>query len=390
MKGGESPDFIYGALIIAVGVMVLMPMFLGVFAPAAYSGDRADELLDGYERMTGQAASTKVSVWPLVGIYTPFTGTLYDEEANDGEGQLLTYGYTSDGWLYGSSIKSYTPDQYRSTSQQYTVYRADDGVFRYYANSADYNEEFQLGHKAGDLYTEVSFDRTKMSDIFFVESSRQEDSLGHFKFDFTGYRYSFMPISNYTAVDQDGNSKPIIASTTSLSMIWYAYAGQTGLSGQLTIQGSSGGVAYLNAANILSAFNANTSTASFPMVFNGVEMTIIIKIDPVQLYNGWTVEQCYNGGYWSVMVTSMSVESSAYTGTDNANNPMKMFETMIDLLTFNMDDYNISPWLQYFLSIVFVLPLYCMLISLSIEHPEIWFFVGVLAALQAIGSIWPW
>lgn len=376
--------------------MILLPLFLGFFAPGTYNGASEDEVLAGYERMTGQKADTKIAVWPLTGIYTPFTGQFYDNDAE----QIITYGYTPDGWLYGTEVKSYSPSQYRNTSEAYTVYKADDGVFRYWSDSEDYNAEYGTGHKGrvldgdnveyrGDLYTEVNFDKLRKSDIFFTEASRVEDNLGHFKYDYTGYRMAFQPISSYNVQDADGNIRPVVATTTSLSLCWYQYANQSGVTGQLVLSGSNGGIAYINAAQILSAFNSNTNAAAFEMVFNGVNMTIHIRVDPVYTNKGWTIEQCYNEGYWSIMVTSLSVDSTAYTGTDNSNNPMQMFETMIDLLTFNLNDYDMSPWLQYLCYFFFIAPLYISLIVLCLDNAYLWILVGLLAAIQAIGSIWP-
>ena len=387
LLGGGSASYASTTLIFGVTILVLLPMFLTVFVPAAYNGVDGDELMDGYERFTGQRADTKVSVWPLTGIYTPFTGAFYDDDVQ----QVITYGYTPDNWLYGTEIKYYPPSQYQGTSQQYTVYKADDGVFRYYEDSADYNATYGTGHKAGDLYTDVSFDRNYTSDIFFVESSKQTDAAGHFKFDYTGYRMAFQPISGYNTVDQDGNVVPVVATTTSLSLIWYQIAGgyQSGVSGNLVLSGSSSGVAYLNASTILSAFNNNTSSASFNLVFNNVPMTIIIKIDPVMLSSGWDVKSCYDAGYWSIMVTSMSVDSSAYLGTDSSTNPMEILQTVWDLLTFNLSDYNISPVMQTLCYLLYIIPLYIGLISLCLEYAYLWIAVGLLAAIQALGSWLP-
>lgn len=414
-----SSEYLHKSLIFSASVLILMPMLLTMLAPAAVSTISEDDLLSEYERMTGQAGDTKISIWPLQGIYTPFSGEFWDPDANNGDGQTVTYGYTGDGWLYGQSINSYAPTQYQDSTQKYSVYKDSDGVFRYYLDSADYNEEFGTGHrgsyklatqqdvtdnkadhvgeviprdKPGELYTSVSFDVNHQSDIFFVESSRQEDLSGHFKYDFTGYRYSFVPISNYTAVDEDGNTKPIIATTTSLSLIWYVYVGgQSGVSGQLVVSGSSSGLAYINAAQVLSAFKSNTSSASFDMVFNGVKMTLIIKIDPVALNQpGASVESCYNGGYWSVMVTSLSTDSSAYLGTSYSKDPMQILDSVWELLTFDLSSYNLTPWIATVCSLIFYIPFYIMLIVICLDKGlKAWIGVGILAAIEAIGSIWP-
>lgn len=395
LMGGSNSGMAAKMLTFSLAVMLLLPLFLTVFVPASYTGS-ADEVLDGYTRMTGQSANTKVSVWPLTGIYTPFTGQSLDDS-----GKTLTYGQTDDGWIYGSRVQIYTPSQYVGTSQQYTVYRDDAGLYRYYADSADYNADAGTGHHgreiddsgnvtyAGDLYNAVTFDVLQKSDVFFTEAGRTDYDSGAFKYDYTGYRMAFQPISNYVAENADGQRVPIIATTTSLSLVWYQYASQSGITGQLVLSGSSGGVAYINAAQILAAFNSVTYTAPFDMVFNGVKMTIYIQMDPIYLSSGWTVQDCYNAGYWSILVTSQSVDSSAYTGTDNVLNPTAILETMIDLLTFRLDDYNFSPLIQSICYILYIAPLYVGLIVLCLDNAYLWILVGALAAIQALGSWWP-
>ena len=409
-----SSEYLHKSLMFSATVLILTPMLLTILAPSVVVGVQSDELLDGYERMTGLSGDTRISVWPLQGIYTPFTGSVYDEDAD----QTITYGYTEDGWLYGQQISSYSPIQFQNGIQDYTVYKAPDGVYRYWIDTLDYNADKGTGHRGtgyratqadvdegrastvgdyvareqlGEIYNEVSFDRTNQSDIFFVESSRQEDANGHFKYEYTGYRYSFVPISNYTAVDQDGNSRPIIANMTSLSMIWYVYAAQSGISGQLTISGSDGGVAYINAAQILSVFKSNTSTASFDMVFNGVKMTIINKIDPIALNQpGATVESCYNSGMWSVMVTSLATESSAYLNTSYSKDPMQILDTVWELLTFDLSDYELTPWVKTLCSIVFYFPFYIMLVVICLDKGlKAWVAVGALAAFETIAGVIP-
>ena len=185
-----------------------------------------------------------------------------------------------------------------------------------------------------------------------------------------------------------GNKIPVIPTTTSLSLIWYEFpaANGSGVSGNLVLSGNLSGVSYLNSAMIVSAFNQNTSSAAFDMVFNGIEMGIIISLDVTYLSAGYTVEECYNNGWWSIMVTSESADPNAYTGTDSAMNPLKLLKVMWDLFTFNYNDYNMSAWLATLCSIIFVLPLYSLLLANCFAHPELWVLTGIMTALQAISA----
>lgn len=388
MGGGDSA-FTYKILVFSMVIVLMLPVMLNIYAPNAAIDVDKEELFDGYERFTGQQASTKESIWVLTGIYTPY----------DGDSQ---YGYTEDGWLYSSRISSYTPSQIASTPSDYTVYRDTDGVYRYYTDSSDYNENTGTGHRGtfvwdadsgqyvkrdqlGELYTSVQFDREQQSSMFFTDNMKviDEDNK-HFYFDYTGYRYAFQPIADYHTKDADGEIIPVVATTTSLSLIWYSYYTYNGIAGQLILSGSDSGVAYLTSENILSAFNSTTSTARFNMTFNGVDMNVYIKIDPFYLSNGYTVKQCYDMGYWSVMVTSLSTDSDAYTGTDYSLNPANILQTVIDIMTFNYADYGIPAIWGALCTILFCLPLYAGLLTLCLDHAYLWVIMGILAAIQSL------
>ena len=370
---GSDSQWLFKSLIFAMAIVVLLPTFMAIYLPANDSSIDRDELFDAYYEMTGQQAQTKTAIWVLTGLYTPV------EEGN-------TWGTTDDGWMYRSELKSWTPSQYRYTPEEYTVIKGSDGVFRYAANSEDYDAASGRGHAQGDLYTMFSFDPLYKSDIFFTETNKTVTD-GGFYYEYSGVRAAFQPISSYTTVNADGDRVPVIATTTSLSLVWYQWYTQSGVTGQLILSGNNGGVAFINGANIVSAFNSATNSATFPLVFNGgVNIDVTIKMDPLYL-STMTVQQCYDAGYWSILVTSQSADENAYTGTDNAFNPIKIFETMVNLFTFNYNDYNISGWMGVLCSLVFVVPLYATLITMAINNKELWLIIGLLGLIEFIESL---
>lgn len=370
---GSDSQWLFKSLIFAMAIVVLLPTFMAIYLPANDSSIDRDELFDAYYEMTGQQAQTKTAIWILTGLYTPV------EEGS-------TWGTTEDGWMYRSELKLWTPSQYRYTPEEYSVTKGSDGVFRYAANSADYDAASGRGHAQGDLYTMFSFDPLYKSDIFFTETNKTVTD-GGFYYEYSGVRAAFQPISSYTTVNADGDRVPVIATTTSLSLVWYQWYTQSGVTGQLILSGSNGGVAFINGANIVSAFNSATNSATFPLVFNGgVNIDVTIKMDPLYL-STMTVQQCYDAGYWSILVTSQSADENAYTGTDNAFNPIKIFETMVNLFTFNYNDYNISGWMGVLCSLVFVVPLYATLITMAINNKELWLIIGLLGLIEFIESL---
>ena len=385
MGGSVDPKFAFQLIIFALAMTLLLPIGISIFAPGTSATPlNTEEQIEGYYNFTGTSPSRE-SIWSLTGIFTPYGVN------ENGEEDLTHYGYSDDGWLYGSSIMSYEPSQYKNTQYQYKVVKGDDGLFRYAYGPNDTVITYPGGnHKSGDLYSDVSFDPLKKSPIFFSESLRHETDDGFFYYDYGGYRMSFQPTSSYRTQNTDGDEIEVVANTTSLSLVWYQYytSQNSGISGQLIISSHNMSVAYLTASQILQAFNTTTSTARFVLNFSGVPINLYIKIDPVQLANGLSVQQCYDLGYWSVMVTSLSTDSSAYMQSDNALNPYNIFETIVDLLTFNYDDYGISEEMGIVCSLLIVVPFYAGLIAICIGGGvEMLIGVGILAAIQAIATL---
>lgn len=380
---GSSTDnnFTFGIVVLAVAIIFLMPTFISVFVEKD-SGDTApenlDNVLDGYHKFTG-SYPTNEEVWALTGIYTPVG---IDASGNPS----ANYAYTPDHWIYGARVGTYTPSNFTGSSA-YTV-QYDNGFYYYSANTLD-------GHVAGDLYTSVAMDKNQKSDIFFTPSGKRVSGENWF-YEYDGFRYSFQPLSDYLYKNSDGEIMKTTASSTSLSMIWYDFYGSQGLSGQLTLSGSDSGVAYLTASDIVSAFNSANNMAKFKMTFNGNDMNVYIKIKNEYTSAGYSVAECFDMGYWEIMVTSISTNVNTYISTDYAMNVYNIWDTFVDLFTFNMDEYNLSPEMQLLASVTLSVVLYAALLSLGLTCYPILIFAGVVAIIQTIAStqieipdLWP-
>lgn len=413
MSGVDSA-FAYKTIMFSVVIMLGLSMFISAFVPSIEPNNENDVLEDYYDFTGASRSQTKESVWVLKGIYTPYQGDRYS--------------YTEDGWLYGERISTYSPVQYLDSPFEYVVsYVDEDGMYRYKFDSADYDPDKGLGHRGGyyratqadvdkdddddittvgqivkrsepgDLYTSVVFDLDHQSDIFFTKSTKynsdgslyRPDTDQPFYYEFNGWRYSFSPLSNSWTVDGDGNKREIIATTTSLSLIWYYYYTADGIAGQLVLSGSDEGVSYLSGDQIVRAFDSTTSTARFDMTFNGgVQMGIYIRIDPYALSNlGYTVKECYDLGYWSIMVTSISTDSDAYSGSDFSINIWNLFETIVKLMTFNYADFGMSAFAGIVCSFIIVIPLYAGLISLALGSWQAMALVGIMGIVQTLVSV---
>lgn len=358
--GGGDNRFSYKMIIFAMAVMFLFPTTLSIFTDTD-SEVNEEAFLDEYYKFTGNHP-TREAVWALTGIYTPYF-----------EG---SYGYTEDGWLYGGIIGStspYQPTQYVGTNYGGPV-QLEDGLYKYTKATDD-------GHSVGDVYTAVTMDANNKSNVFFTPGGKVEQG-SFFYYDYTGYRYAFQPLANYSAQGSNGQTVPVVATTTSLSLIWYEFYGASGISGQLVLSGSDSGVAYITAQEIITAFNSVTSTAKFGMTFNGIEMNVYIRLNPAYIAQGMDIQQCYNYGAWEILITSLSTDSNAYTQADYSMNVSEIWKTLIDLFTFNTADYGLSGWLATLASLVMVVPLYAALLSIGMTFYPALIMAGILAVFQ--------
>lgn len=405
--GGLSTSSELKMISFAMSIIILVPTIFTVFVPSYVSEDQwASEITsieNTYYEQTGSSSNPNKNIWTLTGIYTPYQGT--------------SYGYTEDGWIYGSKVPSDRPSQYISTVQNpgaLIVAQAPNGLFyyisvpkaqsesitvlkaptdpatgeggQYYINSAG---QYVITNTEGaTVYSSVTFNKSQKSDIFFTSANKTETDKGYY-YAFSGQRYVFQPLSDYyTSIG--GVTEKINSNSTSLSLIWYEYRTLSGIAGQLAVSGSDKGITYLTSDDIIRAFNSTNYTSTFDMTFNSVQMHLVIRLDPSRLAAGNTVEECYNGGYWSVLVYSDAIaESMASTTYEfSAEN---ILNTLISLFTFRIaDEYNIDGWVGVLASMMITLPLYLMLLVLCLNHPELWMFTILLAAIQAITSLGGW
>lgn len=366
-SGGNS-EFNFKILIMAMVVMIIMPMMLNLVSVAATDSEMAAEFLDEYRDFTG-AVPTNEQIWVTTGIYEPYEGG--------------AYGYSEDGWLYGYRIgesETYTPSQYGGSGRMPPIQLSDDGYYRYTEDS-EYG-----GIKAGDIYTSLTMDAEQKSNVFFSPGGKTQQG-DYFYYEYTGYRYALQPYGNYETKNADGELIPVIATTTSLSLIWYQIATGSGISGQLVLSGNDSGIAYLDSGSIIEALDTVNSTARFELVSNGVPVDVLIRIDPSYIADGLSVEECYNYGFWSLLVTSESVDQASFLGTDNAFNPISIFNTAVALFTFSAADYGLTGLGATICSLIYSVIFYAALINFGLEHYPVLIMAAIAAAIQGIAMI---
>lgn len=396
LGGNNSEYFVKGALTFSIMTMLLMTSFLVVFSPPTEEvkgyQEEMNELLSAYYDATGSTVQNE-QIWGLTGIYTP-----YGISANGTPS--TTQMVLPDGWVAGDRVGSYTPKQYNGEAslhegkQGYTVtYDTSKGLYYYTAHGsdlADINNGTVSTPSTGTLYTSVAMDTGKKSDVFFTIGNKQELDNGTFYYNYTGYRYCFQSLSDYYY----DASTPITHTSTSLSLIWYQYTNDSGISGQMVLAGSDSGIAYITAQQIVTSFNSANYTSRFTMSFNGIDMTIYVQLNPYAITHGYSVSDCYNQGYWSVLVTSPMVSTGADKGMSTFDNfdPHKVFDIVIGLLSFKSENYGLTGVAGTIASTVFSVSLYTSLIAVGLTFWPVLLIAAALAAFQtlSIADLWPW
>ena len=379
--GGGGAAFTSKWIVAALAIMFLVPTTMVLFVPAHLSeseyAEQIAELESDYYATTGTYTTSNMALWALSGIYTAY--------GEDSQGNAsLQYGYDEvSGWLYGMKVVSNSPGQYTGTDDAFTVTQGSDGLFYYSAVSSTSHSDVAVN----DLYTRVVMDANHVSDRFFSTSTKVTTDTGYY-YQFSGYRYVWQPLEDFY-IDDDGNTRQLGRDSAALSLIWYQYSTLSGIAGQLAISGQDRSVSYLSASDILEAFNGDTLSSSFNLVFGNLKMHLVIAIDPVKYAGGLSVTDCYNAGYWSVMVYSDAISDSAVTGTYSFSID-NIFTTLISIFTFDLaDQYDIDGWMATLVSVLVSLPFYAVLIGLAIENYYLWILVALLAAVQTASSWWP-
>lgn len=397
--GNNSEYFVKGALTFSIMTMLLMTSFLVVFSPDRPNADgyesEMNELLSAYYDATGGTIQNE-QIWGLTGIYTPYG---VDKNGNPSTKQMVL----NDKWIAGDRVTTYNPVQYRSSGGldggklDYSVEYDSEKKLYYYASHGsdlldivDTTTDSQGNTVLGTLYTSVTMDRDHKSEQFFTVGSKQSLENGTFYYNFTGYRYCFQALSDYYY----DLSTPITHTDTSLSLIWYSYQGgyDTGVSGQLVLSGSDSGVAYITSDQIVNSFNSANFTSKFTLAFNGIDMNIYIQLSAYAITNGYSIADCYNAGYWSVLVTSPSVSTDT-SASDSFNNfdADKVFDIVIGMLTFHTEDYGLTGIAGVVAGTVFSVSLYTSLIAVGLTFWPVLLIAGFIALFQtsSIAGLWP-
>lgn len=399
-NGGDT-QFTFQRVIGALLIISLLPITINLFvAPTVEDGWQAeyDSISQTYYEATGTPAGSGIELWTLSYVAEPYTSS--------------NYGYTDDGWLHGGMVTDMEPTQYQGAAwsgENFKVARASNGIWYYtvapsnnpnivVASTSDADHVVIDDYTGATVYSAVVMDTAHTSDTFFTASdSTRIEYNGHYYYGYTGWRYAFSPLHSYQSTNGDGTTFNIQSNNTSLSLIWYQYTGIDGIAGQLSLSGSDNGLSFLSASDIVRAYEGINFTATFDMKFNSIPMHIQIRLNPTAIASGMSVEDCWNGGYWSVMVYGdKDIEDyvGGISGGTNDFSVENMLNIFIDLFSFRIaDHYEIDGWVGILASLVFSLAFYAVLIAVAVSKPYLWAIIALVGILQTAvtfaSSWWP-
>lgn len=272
--------------------------------------------------------------WVLTHVYTPWNTSLDPSTHFD------------DGWLYGEDITTY-PDLNKSADIHMSPDYKSSVPITFTREVASYEERNGSQWWAnipiiGWIGENLGFDPYTYKTVIANN------------WNYTGYRYVLDPTLPF-AEDPDTPS----ARDGSLSLVWYSYGGQEGLSGGLDIYGGEIKLASYSATDIIADYNDSSSYATvYDFDFEGTHLNLSIRFNPTVIENGTPLMEAWSNGDWSFAISSVSAGnfldikgSNAYATTMGG-----MLDTFIQIYTFNLPDFN-NEWAAMVLWLMVGLPM---------------------------------
>ena len=182
---------------------------------------------------------------------------------------------------------------------------------------------------------------------------------------YTGYRYVFDPTLPFANEGEEGTSTV----DGSLSIVWYNYNNQEGLSGGLIIYGGDILLANYSATDIIADYNTTSGYATvYDFDFGGTVLTLSIRFDQNAIEDGMNLMEAWTLGKWSMAISSPSAGSffdidgsSSFTVT--AGN---MIDTFIKIYTLQVPSFQ-NQWANVILWILVGLPMTLAMLCITLK-----------------------
>lgn len=291
------------------------------------------------------------SPWVLTGVYTPWDPT----------GEVKS----ENGWLYGDKIEDYpglntSADIHMDPEKKSTI-------------PITFTREIIEEDVSYKWWAKIPILSAFGIVLGFDPYQTNQPAINGWNY--TGYRYEMTPTLPF-AENEDTAS----ARDGSLSLIWYSYNGQEGISGGLDIyKGRSPAssdvikLASYSATDIIADYNAGSAFATvYDFDFEGTHLNLSIKFDPAAIESGMPLMQAWTEGRWSYAISSVSAgnfldieNSAAFSDTMGG-----MLNTFVKIYSFDMPQFN-NPWASMILWLMVGLPMTIAMLCVTLRLVKI-------------------
>lgn len=349
---------------IAMSVMctAMITVLLSDNGSGDYDFDEIQEYRKDLSSFTGQSMLNQTP-WVLQHVYTPWTP------------DLGTTGHvTDDNWLFGEEVDDYpylgqnVRIKLDPTQKSSIILGIDDRTYQYQYETDNPNPLFDKNSTpwqiAEWLYSKdtafafihsridyVNQGMLNLADLLGIDTNLYATGEAHM-WNYTGYRYVFdptLPFQTDSTSIRDG----------ALSIVWYSYLGQEGLSGALDVYGGDVLLGSYSAMDIITAYNTSSGYAThFDFDFEGTTLSLYVSFDPVAIESGTPLMEAWTTGQWSMAISSVSVgnfldvnNSTSYSATGGS-----MIKTFIQIYTLSLPSIH-NEWMDIVLWLLVGLPM---------------------------------
>lgn len=312
-------------------------------------GYRSDLVQFSGESMLNQ------SPWVLKHVYTPWDPGM----GTDGH-------VDSDHWLFGEDKTSEYSDVGKSADIHLDPDRKSTRTIGYTEGVT--TQDVVTGTKSWYIESPVFKGQplaiSKLISVFSDPYERSTVSLN--AWNYTGYRYVFDPTLPFTSGTAGDHTSTVDGS---LSLVWYIYNQQQGLSGGLDIYGGEVLLGSYSTTDIIAAYDTASGYATtYDFDFEGTHLTLSIRFDQDRIEEGATLWEAWNDGDWSMAISSLSAgnffditNSSAFTVTAGS-----MIDTFIKIFTFDVPSID-NPWMDLIMWLIVALPMMVALLCITLR-----------------------
>lgn len=294
--------------------------------------------------------------WVLTDVFTPWIPS-----------QGVQGHMDADGWLYGTRVNydqigkaaDIRLDPGQKSSVLLTIGESEH--YRYASGREWWAGNNPMGWDVSGVKNIFGINISQ--DIFHLDPNTYSEGDAS-RWNFTGYRYQFtptLPFSTETST-KDG----------SLSLVWYSFDGQEGLSGGLDVYGGDVLLASYAATDIIAAYESVGGYAAvYDFNFGGTHLNLSVKFDPDKTNAGYSLWECWTLGFWSLAISSVSAGNFYDIENSNAfvNTAGSLIDTFTSIFTFSMPSID-NPWMDLILWLLVALPMTIALLCITLRFVQ--------------------